>query len=186
MGQPKLLMPLRGRPLVLHAIDAWRGGGIESITAVVRGDDQPLAAVLREAGCQVVAPDVPPPDMKVSVQHALRQVEAHLPQSGDAFLVAPADIPRLSAAIIRALTARHAANPGEILVPTLGGRRGHPVLFPWPLSKEVFALAENEGLNVLTSRHSAREIVFDDLEPDCLDPFADIDTPEQYRSASGE
>jgi molybdenum cofactor cytidylyltransferase len=187
MGRPKLLLPLRGRPLVRHTIDAWRQGGIESIIAVARGDDQPLAAVLREAGCDVVTPAEPPPDMKVSIQHALRHIqERHTPSASDAFLVAPADMPRLSPEIIRALTARHEADPGAILVPTLGGRRGHPVLFPWPLAAEVFQLAEDEGLNVLTIRHSVAEIACDRVVPAGSDAFADVNTLDQYQALNGE
>ena len=71
--------------------------------------------------------------MKASLQAALRHIDANFaPAASDAFLVAPADMPRLSAAIINRLLDEHYANPeSAILVPTLRGRRGHPVLFPW-------------------------------------------------------
>src|SRR5207249_3730723 len=97
----------------------------------------------------------PPPDMKASLQAALKHIERqHAPNRSDAFLVAPADMPRLSTAIIDRLVERHAAGQeATILVPTIAGRRGHPVLFPWSLAEEVFALAADEGLNVLVEKH---------------------------------
>jgi len=187
MGRPKLLLPLAGTPLVLHTISAWRQGGVDSITAVARGDDESLASILQSAGVDVVMPPLPPPDMKASVQAALSHIERlHAPAADDAFLVAPADLPQLSPEMIRALIARHAREAGSLLVPTLAGRRGHPALYPWPLARAVFALTSNEGLNALADRFPLEEIACDGLLPVGSRPFADIDTPEQYRAAGGE
>jgi CTP:molybdopterin cytidylyltransferase MocA len=69
-----------------------------------------------------------------------------------------------------------------IFAPTIAGSRGHPVLFPWPLSKAVFQLAPGEGLNALVARQPLREIDCTDLPSPQTNPFLDIDTPEQYRA----
>src|SRR5262245_18997478 len=187
MGQPKLLLPLEGKPLVLHLLDAWRSSVVTSVTAVVRRDDEELAALLKGAGAEVVLPALPPRDMKASIQAALLHIqERHAPATFYAFLAAPADIPQLSPAIISALISHHNEQPGSILTPTLAGRRGHPVLFPWPLAEQVFALRADEGLNALTGRHPLIEVACDALVPAGSQPFADIDTPEQYRALGGE
>jgi len=187
MGRPKLLLPLEGKPLVCHALAAWRASSVASITAVVRRDDTELAAALAESGADVVLPSLPPADMKASVQAALSHITSrHAPSVDDSFLVAPADIPRLSPAIVDALISRHDEQPGSILVPTLAGRRGHPVLFPWLLSEHVFRLQEDEGLNSLASRFPPVEVPCDGLVPAGSRPFADIDTPEQYQALGGE
>src|SRR4051794_285429 len=108
MGEPKLLMPVASKPLIAHTLAAWQQSRVDRIIAVVRpGDDALAAAVMNRSKAQgpkskveLVVPDVPPPDMKASLQAALRHIERqHTPNTSDAFLVAPADMPRLSTAI---------------------------------------------------------------------------------------
>ena len=43
MGQPKLLMPVEGRPLILHMLAAWQASKVERVVVVVRPDDEQLA-----------------------------------------------------------------------------------------------------------------------------------------------
>ncbi len=64
----------------------------------------------------------------------------------------------------------------RIVVPIVGQRRGHPVLFPWMLSHEVAGLAPDEGLKAIVERHATREIAWHDAQA-----FADVDSPEDYR-----
>jgi molybdenum cofactor cytidylyltransferase len=184
LGQPKLLLPLAGRPLILHTIAAWQLSRVTRIAVVVRADDRLLADAVRGLDIDVVRPDVPPPDMKSSIQAALRHIELqYQPTAIDAFLVAPADMPRLSPLIINRLIERHTSNTSsEILTPTLNSQRGHPVLFPWVLATAVHALAPDEGLDTVVHKHQPQSISCDDLASATEFPFADIDTPQQYRA----
>ena len=190
MGQPKLLLPLEGRPLIAHVLDAWRRSGVERIVVVVRADDAALAAAVHSLAIpqvDLVQPEVPPPDMKASVQAALRHIAGtSSPAPDDCFLVAPADMPHLLPAIIQALRNEYNREPGRIVVPLAGGRRGHPVLFPWPLAGNVHALGQEAGLDMLVKRGPTAEFSCDHLIVKSLRPFADIDTPEEYRRMASE
>lgn len=190
MGQPKLLLPLAGRLLIQHTMAAWLSSRVDGVLIVVRADDVTLAAVAQEAAdprISIVRPQAPPPDMKASIQAALRAIEQdHQPRGGDAFLVAPADMPTLSPNIIDLLVEKHETQRDCILAPTLARRRGHPVLFPWRLAAEVHALAGDEGLNAIVHRYPPVEVPCDHLQMAAADPFADIDTPEQFRRLAGE
>jgi len=190
MGQPKLLMPLAGRPLIEHTLEAWRQGGMDRIVVVVRPGDSALAAAIRSlavANIDVVQPPSDPPDMKASVQAALQHIaDRYTPASDDVFLVAPADIPRLSSQIISQLVSESIQRPGKIVVPTVGGRRGHPVLFPWTLAESIYALPAAEGLSVVVDRGPTDRVACDLLARGSQQPFADIDTPEEYRRQTGE
>lgn len=187
MGEPKLLLRVAGQPLIWHTLAAWRASRVDRIVVVVRPDDHALASVvqgfLADARGDVVIPATPPPDMKDSLQAALKFIERqYAPTAENAFLVAPADMPRLSTAIINRLMERHATDAAaSILAPTIAGRRGHPVLFRWPLAAEVFGLAANEGLNAVVKRHSVVQVPCEDLAAPDEQPFADVDTLEQYR-----
>lgn len=198
MGRPKLLLDLAGKPLMRHTLEAWLASRVTAVVVVVRLDDEPLAAAVRgvaeefaDPRLSLVRPETPPPDMKASVQTALRHIERTFqPKGNDAFLVAPADMPALSPAIVDALLERHLAGnrteKGRILVPELGGRQGHPVLFPWPFAAAVHELPGDAGLNELAHRHPPHCIACDHLSPASADAFADVDTPEQYRRLVGE
>lgn len=190
MGRPKLLLPIAGQTLIRHVLAAWLASPVDAVFCVVRRDDDALAgevAALGESRIVLVRPQIPPPDMKASIQAALSEIERNFqPDFTDAFLVAPADMPGLSAAVIGELLTQRACQPGRILVPTRSGRRGHPVLFPWPLAADVQALGAEEGLDAVVHRHPAVEIVCDPLPLGSSDPFADLDTPEQYGRLAGE
>jgi molybdenum cofactor cytidylyltransferase len=182
MGRAKLLLPLAGRPIILHTIAAWQQSRVDRVVVVVRSGDHALADAVKPANIEVVIPESPPPDMKASLQAALRHIERqYSPTSDDAFLVAPADMPRLSPAIVDRLIAHHAfGSQRKILAPLLAGRRGHPVLFPWDFAGDVHGLAADEGLNAIVGRHEPTLLRCEDLVRENEYPFADIDTTEDY------
>jgi molybdenum cofactor cytidylyltransferase len=195
MRAPKLLLPVDGQPLIARTLAAWERSGADRIVVVVRPGDEALIAAAEKSKVQsprskveVVIPEVSPADMKASVRVALRHIERdYSPNEADAFLVAPADMPRLSTAIVNRLIEWHAERASvKIYVPEIGGRRGHPVLFSWPLANDVFKLSADEGLNALVERHQALLVPCEDLVAAGECPFADVDTPEQYSQLGKE
>jgi len=194
MGEPKLLLPVEGAPLIALTLASWQRSRVDRIVVVVRPDDEELAAAVNRSKAQgprskieVTVPQLAPPDMKASVQAALRHIEReYRPTEADAFLVAPPDMPHLSSAMIDRLIELHAAGAtADIAVPAIGGRRGHPVLFAWPLAYDVYALAADDGLNVLFDRHEPTLIACEDLIANGEYTFADIDTREEYEGLRG-
>ena len=67
MGEPKLLLPLAGEPLIRHTIRAWQRSQVDQVVVVARPGDNRLAAVVREAGAALIIPAVPSPDMKAFI-----------------------------------------------------------------------------------------------------------------------
>ncbi len=182
MGAPKLLLPVKDGTIIEKTLAAWQASKVYRIVVVVRPDDRQLAMVCRSHGADVFVPPVAPPEMKDSVQYGLKYIEANFaPTAEDAWLLAPADMPNLSSRVTNALISAHSSNRPAILVPTLGGKRGHPVLFPWTLAGDVFSLSATEGLNVLRQRHESREIPCDAIEPEGAAAFCDVDTPQDYQ-----
>lgn len=153
MGRHKLLLPWGDRPLIDHLLSVWQASCVDRILVVVRRDDGELAERVVGDRVERVTADVDPPDMKASVCAALRWLDLHdRPSADDAWLMAPADMPYLSTLVIDHLVTRHIADPQTILVPTLEGRAGHPILLPWFRAAEVFELRENEGIRDLITR----------------------------------
>ncbi len=181
MGRPKLLLPWGAATIVECVIAAWRASRAARVLLVVHPEDRELAEVGRAAGAEVVVPEVPPGDMKASVLAALEYAKRYAPQSDDAWLVAPADMPGLSTAAIDAVIAAYERERAEgdgnrLWVASHEGRRGHPALFPWSLAGEVGRLGENEGLDALLRRHAVALV---EAGADAL--AGDLDTPQDYQ-----
>lgn len=176
MGQPKLLLSWRESTVIEAVIRAWVASGVSATVIVVHPDDAPLADVCRKTGAEVVVAPRPPVDMKASVALGLAHLSQRQPKEEDVWLVAPADTPTLTPQAIGQVLAAYRPECPSIIVPEYHGRRGHPVLFPWPIGREVETLGASEGLNVLFQRHAVQMAQVDD--PSIL---ADLDTPDEYR-----
>lgn len=177
MGSPKLLLAWKGKTIIEHVIGAWLASRVTRVVVVVRPDDVELASVVRRLGVDLVVPGQAPPEMKDSVRFALAHIESlYSPLPTDVWLLAPADMPRLSPPIIDRLFSEHRPESPAILIPEVSGKRGHPVLFPWSLAAEARQLPEGEGLNALAARHSPRLVPCEDATI-----LEDLDTPADYR-----
>ena len=181
MRAPKLLLPWGEETVIETVLAAWRASRVSRVILTVHPGDAELARLGRAAGAEIVVVDPPPSDMKASVLAALAYVETtYRPGPRDAWLLAPADMPLLTARTIDRLldawSENLSRNAQEILALSRAGRRGHPVLFPWPLVAAARQLGPDEGLNRLLDRFGCRELPADDEGN-----FIDLDTPEDYR-----
>ena len=178
MGRPKLLLP-RGDSTVLECLlQALAHPRIAARRVVVRAEDQMLAQAATRLGAEVVQPAVDPPDMKTSVEWALKSFQQDCkPRSDDGWLLIPADHPWLTADVLSAVVSAWEASSCEILVPNFEGRRGHPTLFRWTMAERVSQIPADRGLNWLLERFPGR--VFD---WPCPFPEVtwDLDTPDDY------
>jgi molybdenum cofactor cytidylyltransferase len=181
MGSPKLLLPWGRHTVIAQVLAAWNASQVERTVVVVGPRGAELASICRAAGALVVEAREQPADMKASVRLGLRAIEAQLaPGAEDAWLLAPADMPLLSAALVdRVIDAwKHARPPerGAVFVATRAGRRGHPVLFPWPYAAQVFRLADGQGINCVVE--AAKTV---GVPCDAFGIGEDLDTPDDYR-----
>lgn len=177
MGQHKLLLRWNDSTVIEHVLAAWTASQVTRTVVVLRRDDQPLIKKCRKFPVDIVAPEMPPHEMKTSVRFGLdfiRQVAA--PSDKDVWLLAPADMPRLQTATINHLLGEHNPNEPSILVPRCESGRGHPVLFPWPTAAEVSTLDAEEGVNALLDRNEVRYVDVPDATI-----HDDLDTPEDYK-----
>lgn len=177
MGTAKLLLPWGSWTTLLDAVlEQWCASPVDRVVCVARGDDKALQRAAARHDVDLVIADPPPSEMKVSVMHGLTHVrDRYTPRECDAWLLAPADLPHVSAKLVGHLLQQHESHLTEILIPTYEGRRGHPVLFPWPLAAQVEHLANDQGINSLTRRFPVLEIPWAD--PLLLE---DVDTPQDY------
>ncbi len=177
MGTAKLLLPWQGETLIEAVLRRWLASRIDRVVVVVRPDDRALQRRLADWPIELVVPPAATAEMKESVRCGLnRLAQRDVADDSDVWLVAPADLPFLRTATIEALLEAHDPARPAILIPTAGGRRGHPVLFPWSLATEVDRLPPDQGLNALRTQFECRE-----LPVSAVEELADVDEPEEYR-----
>ncbi len=176
MGRPKLLLPWRETTVIRSVLQAWVTSRVDRVFLVIRPDDPLLADHVRHCGAEVIIAPTPPEDMKASIILGLAAcTRACRPGNDDCWLVAPADQPNLTANRIDAVLEQWKEATEPILVPTHGGRGGHPCVFSWSLADDVTQLPDDRGLNSLLELHPVRR--WPSGDPDILQ---DIDTPKDY------
>lgn len=179
MGRPKLSLPLGERTVLEWVVAALRAGGAGPVVVVIGPHVPQLVPTAERAGADVVRLSEPTPDMRATVEHGLRWIEArYQPAADDAWLLAPADHPTLDPAVVRALCDSFQQDPtSSILVPVHEGSRGHPALFAWRHAAGIRALPADRGINAYVRDHAGevREVPAASSGATC-----DLDTPEDY------
>ena len=180
MGRPKLTLPIRGIPLIVRVVSALREGGIDLVLVVTPPADSPGSRELGEeatrAGAAVLVTETRPADMRASVEHALAYIEKTLPDA-TRIVLTPADSPGITAELVALMLKSASEAPDSIVAPVVGGKRGHPIVIPWPVALQICELPSNVGVNALLKVH---ERAIRRVEVDDAGILDDLDTPEDY------
>ena len=162
----KLLADWQGRPLIAHVVDAIAKAGLPS-PIVVLGARAPevRAALTGRDVCFVFAVDY-----ALGLAHSLRAGLAAVPETWDAALVCLGDMPRIDAALLRALTAA----AGTVAVPVWSGKRGNPVRWSRQHFAALMALDGDIGGKALLASLAVPPTEVMAADDAALD---DIDTP---------
>ena len=180
MGQPKLVMDLLGKPVVQWLLETLDQPEIEATIIVMRSSDESLQTCVAQTEAISILPEVDPADMRTSVEHALAEVRhSFAPQPDDAWLLIPADHPILDADTLRELLTHWQEVDADILVPTHGGRRGHPAFFRWPLADQVAAIPADSGINCLLKNE---DVIVEEYESPSPGVVQDLDTPTDFEA----
>ncbi len=171
----KLTLPLRGEPLVCHAVDALYGTSVSEIVVVTGHDEAALRAALGDRSVSFVHNPSYAGGMATSISAGIAVVA-----DADAALLCLADMPAVPALVIEALIAAF-TSPDAIVLPVFAGRRGHPVLFGANHFPALRALSGDRG-----ARDVLAEASSDVIEVGCEAPgiHQDIDTPEDLARSS--
>lgn len=178
MGRPKLALPLGERTVLEHVVAALRGGGAGQVVVVIGPHVPQLAPLAESAGAAVCRLPEATPDMRATVERGLAWLEENLAATPEAFLLAPADHPTLDAGVVRHLCdCFYPDSSRSILIPTHGGRRGHPALVAWRHVAGICTLPADRGINAYFREH-ASEVA--EVAVPSASVLCDLDTPEDY------
>jgi molybdenum cofactor cytidylyltransferase len=173
MGRPKQLLPLRGEDTVIEVVASRLRPHVMELVVVVGHVGGQVAAMLADQDVILAINDNVDAGMLSSVQAGVRAAD---PRSRG-YLICLGDQPSLQTPVIEAVL-QGAAGGGGIVIPTYGGKRGHPVFIHRRYREEILALDPvTTGLNVLTRGH--REDTVEIVLRDAL-ILDDMDTPDDY------
>ena len=173
MGVPKLLLPLAGKTVIAHVVDALVATPLDEIRVVLGAEREAIARVLDGQGLRFVVNTRPASDMLASIRCGLRE----LPAGCEAVLVALGDQPTITPSLVRHLIREFRAATRTILFPTHGGRRGHPVLLAVRHVPELLERHAGVGLRGLIEAHPDAVLPVAVDDPGVLE---DVDTPADY------
>ena len=173
MGQFKPLLNLGGRTVIERVITSFKEAGISDVRVVAGYRRKILVPLLDRLGVEVIINYRYAEGMFSSVQAAVKS----LGPSTEAFFLMPADVPLVRAATISYLAETCSRNPGKILVPAFGERRGHPPLISARFAGEIISYSGAGGLDSIFGLHTADILILPVPDGNIL---LDMDTPGDY------
>jgi molybdenum cofactor cytidylyltransferase len=186
MGRPKLVLPLRNRPIIDWTLDALSVEGVDRIVLVIHPADDVLRRVIAHRviahRSEVEVAINPSPELGM-LSSIVIGIDAALSRGSSHLLVCPGDLPGLRPETVTAVIEHHRTSSAMLVVPTFQERRGHPLLIDSSLVPTVQSLDRQIGLRQITHnpKHPVLEVQVDDAG--CL---RDIDTPSDYRTFDQE
>jgi molybdenum cofactor cytidylyltransferase len=171
MGRPKPLLMAGDQTFLARILGSMRQAGISDLTVVVAPDAARVCEEARSHGVGVVVNPRPERGQLSSFQTGV----GALSKSCSGAVVALVDHPFVDSATYRSVAASLEESEERLVVPTYGGRRGHPLGMGRVWFPELAAVPDGEGVRWLLHRNPAAV-----LEIPVGDPGVtlDIDTPD--------
>jgi molybdenum cofactor cytidylyltransferase len=173
MGGPnKLLEEINGRPLVRIATEQVLASRAKPVIVVTGHQKERVERAL--AGLPVTL--VHNPDYAEGLSTSLKTGIAAVPAQVDGAIVCLGDMPQVSAALIDRLIAAFEPERGALVViPTIAGKRGNPVLWARRFFGDLAALEGDVGARHLIGGYAeaVAEVAVEDAAA-----LTDVDTPE--------
>ncbi|HSI00872.1 MAG TPA: molybdopterin-binding/glycosyltransferase family 2 protein [Reyranella sp.] len=178
MGGPnKLLQETDGMPLVVHAVKAALASqAVEVVVVLGHMADQVRPAIEQAVGAHARLRFVTNPDFADGLSTSVRTGIAALGKEIAAAIVQLGDMPGVNAMLLDRLMAAFSPVEGRsICVPTVGGKRGNPVLWDRRFFAEMEQVSGDTGAKHLIGEHA--DLVCE-VEMTGEAAITDIDTPE--------
>jgi molybdenum cofactor cytidylyltransferase len=176
----KLLIPdADGVPMVARVVDAVLASPARPVVVVTGHADEAVRAALSGREVRFVHN----PGFADGLSSSLRVGIDALGDQVDAAMVCLGDMPLVSTALLAQLIAAYDPEEGRaIVVPTVGGRQGNPVLWDRRFFPAMRAVAGDVGARHLVGEHAeaVHEVA---MEDDAA--LQDFDTPESLAAAPG-
>ena len=180
MGSPKALLASHGRPFLEHLVEVTRHPKVGLLRIVLGAHAEEVRGKLKlDPVTVVINPDWSRGQLS-SIHAALRSLPTGIT---DGMLLCLVDHPLISAALVSELIEKFYATGKPIVVPTYGGKRGHPVIFSGQLFPELLAAPLETGARAVVWAHAEEVLEVPTIEEGVV---LNLNDPETLRRALGE
>ncbi len=166
----KLLAEICGMPLVRRVCTAVADANVDDIVLVTADANGAVADAAGTGRWRTIEN----PSARQGLSTSLRAGLENIPQDVGGVVVALADMPGITTAIVNALLSAFIEGKTEIVFPVAAdGRRGHPIIWPKSLFEALKNVTGDTGGKTILADHKSlwRAVPCDDEGA-----FADIDT----------
>lgn len=177
MGAPnKLLLPLRGQPMIRQVLENVLGAPFVEVVVVLGHQASEVGAAIGSLGVRSIVND----DFASGQVSSVRAGLGALEQRTDAVMICLGDQPLLTTADLRDAQAAFARRShGSILVPMCGDRRGNPVIIDWSSAEETLARGTHFGCRHFMDENPGRVYSWQSHNEHFV---RDIDQPSDYQA----
>jgi molybdenum cofactor cytidylyltransferase len=173
MGGPnKLLAEIAGRPLVRIVVEEALASRAKPVIVVVGHERAEVEKALAGLPVQLVHN----PDFAQGLGTSLKAGIAAVPAEADGTIVCLGDMPQVDASLIDQLITAFDPDRGALIVmPTVEGRRGNPVLWSRRFFPDLMAIEGDVGARHFIGRYSEAVL---EVPLEGRAALVDVDTPE--------
>ena len=173
LGRPKQLLEWEGRLLLQHVVDSVCAAGLDDVVVVLGHAAAEIEPRLSLPG---TARTVINPDYPEGQSTSLRVGLGALGPDVEAAVIVLGDQPGLSSDLVRRVVREWRTSGAPVLRPLFRGAPGHPVVAGRAAWVAFMGAAGDEGARGVMPGLEVAEVELG------LDPLADIDTWDDYRS----
>ncbi len=174
MGEPKLLLPLKGKPVLQWVLESALSANLHEVICVVREMESVRQRITRLSGRLYWLVNYGADrGQSTSLIAGLWAIDP----TSDGVLFLVGDQPMMSSDLINALIERFESSRALIVAPSFHGETRNPVIFRRDLFPELLQLTGDRGGRSLIERYNAQT---ERVEWNDEVPFMDLDVREDY------
>ncbi len=174
MGQPKMILPWKGKTVIEAVVGALLQGGINLPVVVTGAGREQITGLLRKYPVQLV---FNPSYADGEMLHSLKAGLSALSPNIQAVFIVLGDQPQLQSSTVRSLIEEYRKSNAALVIPSYQMRRGHPWLVGRELWAELLDLHEPNTLRDFIHQHE-KEIDYLKVKTPTI--LSNLDTPEDY------
>jgi molybdenum cofactor cytidylyltransferase len=179
MGSPKLILPLKGKPVIRYVIDQALASRLDGVVVVANHN---VPELIEEVSTSKVNKIVRNEQPELGMSSSIKKGLSELPDQVDAVMILLGDQPLMTTDEMNRMIDFYQANgfPGIVQASYLG-EKGHPVLFSRPLFPALMTIIGDQGGKSLIQQY-ADQLKFVEMGKKVP---ADIDTYNDYLALGG-
>jgi len=133
MGVCKQLLPIAGKPAIVHCVETLIHAGVFSITVVVGKYRDVIQQTLGRLPVKIVENWHPNADMADSVRTGMTVIR----DGASGVMICLSDYPLITCETIEKIMEMHCNASDNIIIPVYREKNGHPVIFPAQLLTQI-------------------------------------------------